>query len=39
VCADGQTNDNYYLSAGGLLMPSRKGQAQPDLRYFKPTQK
>jgi hypothetical protein len=44
VCADGQShvqiaNDNYYLSAGGLLMPSRKGQAPPDLRYFKQTQK
>ena len=29
--------DNYYLSAGGLLMPSRKDQAPPDLRYFKRT--
>jgi hypothetical protein len=26
--------DNYYLSADGFLMPSRKGQAAPDLRYF-----
>jgi hypothetical protein len=44
VCADGQShvqiaNDNYYLSAGGLLMPARKGQAPPDLRYFKQTRK
>jgi hypothetical protein len=27
--------DNYYLSADGLLMPARKDQAPPDLRYFK----
>jgi hypothetical protein len=27
-------NENYYLSADGLLMPARKGQAPPDLRYF-----
>jgi hypothetical protein len=24
----------YYLSADGFLMPSRKGQPAPDLRYF-----
>jgi hypothetical protein len=29
----------YYLSADGLLMPAKKGQAPPDLRYFKQTQK
>ena len=29
--------DNYYLSADGLLMPARKDQAPPDLRYFKST--
>ena len=28
-------NDNYMLSADGLLMPSKKGQKPPDLRYFK----
>ncbi len=27
--------DNYYLSADGLLMPARKDQAPPDLKYFK----
>lgn len=27
--------ENYYLSADGLLMPARKDQAPPDLRYFK----
>jgi hypothetical protein len=26
--------DIYYLSADGYLMPSKKGQAPPDLRYF-----
>jgi hypothetical protein len=29
----------YYLSADGFLMPSRKGQAAPDLRYFDATAK
>ncbi len=28
-------NDAYFLSADGLLMPVRKNQAPPDLRYFK----
>jgi hypothetical protein len=27
--------ENYYLSADGLLMPVRKGQPAPDLKYFK----
>ena len=27
--------ENYYLSGEGLLMPVRKGQPAPDLRYFK----
>jgi len=27
--------DNYYVSADGFLMPVRKGQAPPDLKYFK----
>ena len=31
-------NENYYLSGDGYLMPARKDQAPPDLRYFK-TQK
>jgi hypothetical protein len=26
--------ENYYLSADGYLMPTRKGQAPPDLKYF-----
>jgi hypothetical protein len=31
--------ENYYVSADGHLMPTKKGQAPPDLRYFKQTQK
>jgi hypothetical protein len=31
--------DNYYMSGDGYLMPARKGQLPPDLRYFKQTQK
>jgi hypothetical protein len=27
-------NDSYMLSADGLLMPAKKNQAPPDLRYF-----
>jgi hypothetical protein len=26
--------ENYYLSADGYLMPTRKGQPPPDLKYF-----
>ena len=26
--------ENYFLSADGLLMPAKKDQAPPDLRYF-----
>jgi hypothetical protein len=26
--------DDYLLSADGLLMPVKKGQKPPDLRYF-----
>jgi hypothetical protein len=28
-------NENHMLSAHGLLMPTRKGDAPPDLRHFK----
>ena len=31
--------DNYFVSADGYLMPSRKDQAPPDLRYFRQTRK
>ncbi len=42
-CMEG-TNDvvigkeNYYLSADGFLMPAKKDQPPPDLRYFKQVQ-
>jgi hypothetical protein len=29
--------ENYFLSWDGLLMPAKKDQAPPDLKYFKPT--
>ena len=40
ICAEGNPHmkigkDDYYVSADGYLMPVRKGQAAPDLRYFK----
>jgi len=31
--------ENYFLSGEGLLMPAKKNQAPPDLRYFKQTGK
>jgi hypothetical protein len=39
-CNEGNVNiligkENYWLSADGLLMPAKKDQAPPDLRYFK----
>jgi hypothetical protein len=42
-CVAGNINvligkDNYWLSADGLLMPARKDQAPPDLKYFKQAQ-
>jgi hypothetical protein len=30
---------NYFVSGDGYLMPARKDQAPPDLRYFKPAGK
>jgi hypothetical protein len=32
-------NDDYLLSPEGLLMPVKKGQKPPDLRYFKEAEK
>jgi hypothetical protein len=32
-------NDNYYIAADGLLMPAKKGQKPPDLKYFGQAQK
>jgi hypothetical protein len=39
-CVEGVVNvvigkENYYLSADGLLMPAKKNQMPPDLKYFK----
>jgi hypothetical protein len=39
-CTEGNNHvvigkENYFLSADGYLMPAKKGQAPPDLRYFK----
>jgi hypothetical protein len=31
--------ENYFLSSDGLLMPAKKDQPPPDLKYFKQTQK
>jgi hypothetical protein len=31
--------EGYYLSADGLLMPTKKDQPPPDLKYFKQTQR
>ena len=31
--------DDYFLSADGYLMPARKDQAPPDLRYFNQSRK
>jgi hypothetical protein len=28
--------EDYFLSADGLLMPTKKDQPPPDLRYFNP---
>jgi hypothetical protein len=43
-CNEGNANivigkENYFLSGDGFLMPAKKNQAPPDLRYFKQTQK
>jgi hypothetical protein len=43
-CVDGNVHivigkENYYLSADGLLMPAKKDQTPPDLRYFKKSSK
>jgi hypothetical protein len=41
VCAEGNNHigiagEAYYLSGDGRLMPAKKDQPPPDLRYFKP---
>ena len=44
ICAEGNQHvrigtENYMLSADGYLMPAKKDQPPPDLRYFKQTGK
>ncbi len=44
ICAEGNQHveiakQSYFLSAEGHLMPTKKGQAPPDLRYFNQTRK
>ena len=44
VCAENNPhvrigNDTYMLSADGYLMPTRKDQPPPDLRYFNQAQR
>ena len=44
VCAEGNAHvglgkENYFLSADGLLMPAKKDQPPPDLRYFRQSRK
>ena len=44
ICAEGNDfvvigGENYFLSADGLLMPTREGQRPPDERYFKNVKK
>ncbi len=44
VCAENNNHveigkQGYFLSADGFLMPTRKDQPPPDLKYFKQTQK
>jgi hypothetical protein len=39
ICAEGNLqvfvgNEHYFISGDGLLMPTRKDQPPPDLRYF-----
>ncbi len=44
VCAESNLHvrigkDDFFLSADGLLMPTKKDQTPPDLRYFNPSRK
>jgi hypothetical protein len=43
ICAEGNQHvrigkENYMLSADGYLMPAKKDQPPPDLRYFNKAQ-
>jgi hypothetical protein len=42
-CAEGNNRvgiagETYFMSGDSYLMPTHKGQAPPDLRYFKQSQ-
>jgi hypothetical protein len=44
ICVEGNNHvriggENYYFSGEGLLMPAKKNQTPPDLRYFKQSAK
>jgi len=44
ICPEGNNHvviakENYFLSADGLLMPAKKDQSPPDLRYFNQSRK
>src|SRR5262249_46616661 len=44
ICAEANAHvrvhdENYFVSADGFLMPAKKDQPPPDLRYFKPARK
>ena len=44
VCAENNVhvsigNETYFMSGDGLLMPAKKGQPPPDLRYFNRSRK
>ena len=44
ICAEGNEHvkigkENYMMSADGYLMPAKKGQKPPDLRYFDQSKK
>jgi len=44
LCSENNTHvrigtEDYFMSGDGYLMPTKKNQAPPDLRYFKQTQK
>jgi hypothetical protein len=44
ICAEGNNHveigkQPYFLSAEGLLMPTKRDQPPPDLKYFKSSEK
>ena len=44
ICSEGNDHlklggEDYMISADGFIMPAKKNQAPPDLKFFKQTQK